>query len=58
MPGLSDYLTNELRLPVRHNDPWQYLDYKGLQPPSDADKPMYTTVAGLSLVNPEEVFSL
>jgi type IV pilus assembly protein PilM len=56
MPGLSDYLTNELRLPVRHNDPWAYLDFKGLQPPSDADKPMYTTVAGLSLIRPEEVF--
>jgi type IV pilus assembly protein PilM len=56
MPGLSDYLTNSLRLAVRHNDPWQYLDFKGLQPPSVADKPMYTTVAGLSLANPKEVF--
>ena len=57
MPGLSDYLTDMLRLPVRHNDPWQYLDYTGLQPPSSADKPMYTTVAGLSLAEPKEVFS-
>lgn len=56
MPGLSDYLTDTLRLPVRHNDPWQYLNFKGLQPPSAADKPMYTTVAGLSLANPREVF--
>ena len=57
MPGLSDYLTNALRLAVRHNDPWQYLNYKGLQPPSAADKPMYTTVAGLSLARPREVFA-
>lgn len=56
MPGLSDYLTSSLRLAVRHNDPWQYVEYKGLQPPADADKPMYTTVAGLSLANPKEVF--
>jgi type IV pilus assembly protein PilM len=56
MPGLSEYLTNVLRLPVRHTDPWQYFNYKGLQPPSPADKPMYTTVAGLSLVRPKEVF--
>lgn len=58
MPGLSDYLTNALRLPARHVNPWQYLNYKGLQPPSDADKPMYATVAGLSLVRSKEVFRI
>ncbi len=57
MPGLSDYLTNTIRLPVRHTNPWHYLNYKGLQPPSQADKPMYTTVAGLSLARPEGVFA-
>lgn len=58
IPGLSEYLTGELRLAVRHMDPWQYLSFKGLQPPSNADKPMYATVAGLSLANPREVFEL
>ena len=57
MPGLSEYMINAMRLAVRHTDPWQYFNYKGLQPPSDADKPMYATVAGLSLANPKEVFS-
>ena len=56
MPGLSDYLTNATRIPVRHTDPWQYLNYKGFQPPADADKPMYATVAGLSLAKSKEVF--
>lgn len=56
MPGLNDYLTESLRLAVRHSDPWQYLDYKGLQLPAAADKPMYATVAGLSLASPREVF--
>jgi type IV pilus assembly protein PilM len=56
MPGLSEYLTNALRLAVRSCDPWQYLPYKGLQPPSNADKPMFATAAGLSLVPPKEVF--
>jgi type IV pilus assembly protein PilM len=56
MPGLSDYLTASLRMAVRHTDPWQYFDYKGLQPPSAADKPMYATVAGLSLARHKEVF--
>lgn len=56
MPGLSEYLTQSLRLPVRHSNPWQYFTYKGLQPPSDADKPMYATVAGLSLAPSKEIF--
>jgi type IV pilus assembly protein PilM len=56
MPGLSDYLTDTLRLAVRSSDPWQYFNYKGLQPPSNADKPMYSTVAGLSLAPPKGLF--
>lgn len=56
MPGLTDYFTESLRLAVRYMDPWQCLDYKGLQPPSLPDRPMYATVAGLSLVNPKGVF--
>lgn len=56
MPGLSEYLTESLRMAVRHSDPWQYITYKGLQPPSAADKPMYSTVAGLGLAQPKEVF--
>lgn len=57
MAGLSEYFTQSLRMAVRHVDPWHYLDYKGLQPPSAADKPMYATVAGLSLTHPKGVFN-
>mgnify|MGYP005812331739 CR=1 FL=1 len=57
MPGLSDYLTNALRLPVRTYDPWTYIDYKGLQPPAHVDKPMFATVAGLGLTNVRRIFS-
>lgn len=57
MPGMSEYLTNSLRLPVRVHDPWEYLDYAGLQGPNRADRLMYATVAGLSLTNPKEIFS-
>lgn len=57
MPGLSEYLTQEIRLAVRHTNPWQSFNYKGLQPPSQADKSMYATVAGLALANPQEVFN-
>lgn len=57
MPGLSEYMTNKLRLPVRMCDPWQHLDFAGLQPPNSIEKSMYVTVAGLALMNPKELFS-
>jgi type IV pilus assembly protein PilM len=57
MPGLNEYFTDSLRIPVRQVEPWAYLNYKGLQPPAIADKPMFATVAGLGLVNPRKVFS-
>lgn len=56
MPGLSEYLTNMLRLPVRMCDPWQYLDLHRLQPPNIIEKSMYVTVAGLALLDPGELF--
>lgn len=57
MPGLSDYLTNRLRLAVRMCDPWQHMDFGGLQPPNRIEKSMYITVAGLALIPPREIFS-
>lgn len=57
VPGLSEHLTNTLRLPVRMCDPWEHLDFAGLQPPNTIEKSMYVTVAGLALVNPKEIFS-
>jgi type IV pilus assembly protein PilM len=57
MPGLSEFMTNALRLPVRMCDPWQNLDFAGLQPPSPQEKSMYVTVAGLGLINPREIFA-
>jgi type IV pilus assembly protein PilM len=57
MPGLSSYMTNQLRLAVRMCDPWQHLDFTGLQPPNNVEKSMYITVAGLSLTQPKEVFA-
>jgi type IV pilus assembly protein PilM len=57
MPGLGDFLTEALRMPVRSQNPWNYLDYKGLEPPTGPDRLMYATVAGLSLLKPKEVFA-
>jgi type IV pilus assembly protein PilM len=57
MPGLTEYLTAALRLSVRHCEPWQYFNDTGLQAPSAADKPMYATAAGLSLITPKDVLA-
>ncbi len=56
IPGLNELLTDRLRLAVRPCDPWQYLEINNLKLPSRADKQMYATAAGLSMVNPGEVF--
>ncbi len=56
MPGLSDYLTSSLRLPVRLCDPWQVLTFGDLQPPNSSEKSMYITAAGLALMNPHKVY--
>jgi len=57
MPGLADYLTDNLRLPVRTLDPTSYLDFGELQPINPASHTSYVTVAGLSLVSPTEIFA-
>lgn len=59
MPGLSDYLTNALKVPVRtHEHPWAVFRYPhDLVLPEEADRLMYATVAGLSLLEPKEAFA-
>jgi len=57
MPGLSEWMTDKLRLPVRMCNPWQNLDFGNLQPPHDVEKSMYATVAGLALIQPKEIFA-
>lgn len=57
MPGLSEHMTNVLRLPVRTCDPWQHIDFDGLQPPNSIERSMYVTVTGLALMNPREIFA-
>lgn len=57
MPGLANYLTDALKIPTRTLDhPWNIFESKGLRAPAEPDRLMYATVAGLSLVNSEEVF--
>ncbi len=56
MPGMNEYLTNALRLPVSMSDPWQHISYSKLQLPNLVERSMYVTVAGAALTNPKEVF--
>lgn len=56
MPGLSEYITNELRLPARMCDPWNHLDFGKLQPPNELEKSMYITAAGLALIKPKDIW--
>lgn len=57
LPGLSDYLTDAIRLPVRTCEPLRNFKLHKLRPPSNLEKSTYVTVAGLSLIEPEELFA-
>ena len=56
IPGLSEYLIDNLRMPVRACDPWNNIKFKKLQPPNEIESSMYITVAGLALMEPREIF--
>jgi len=55
LPGLSTYLTDQVRLPTRLCDPWHNLSFAGLQPPHQIESTIYTTAGGLSLVSLREL---
>jgi len=56
MPGLSEYLTENLRMAVRHGDPWQFIECKKIKAPSESEKSMYTNAIGLALIDPKKVY--
>lgn len=55
LPGLSTYLTDQIRIPTRLCDPWQNISFAGLQSPHQLETTIYTTAAGLSLITEEEL---
>jgi type IV pilus assembly protein PilM len=56
MPGLSGYLTDQLRVPVRAFDPASHIDFGRLKPFPESDRASFVTVSGLATINPESVF--
>ncbi len=57
IPGLSDRMTAELRLPVRTSDPWKSLNFGKLQRIDTTERPGYITACGLANINPREIFT-
>jgi len=56
MPGLTDYLTDNLRLPTRMCSFWGSFNLHKLQPPSEGERSIYVSVAGAALIEPKGVW--
>jgi type IV pilus assembly protein PilM len=57
MPGLNEYLVQELHLPTRNLSPWDKLNFGNLPLPGSADLSMFVTVAGEAILKPQEILS-
>ena len=57
LPGLSTYITDQIRIPTRLCYPWQNITFAGLQSPHQLETTIYTTAAGLSLITEEELIA-
>ncbi len=57
MPGLSEYLSKELDMPVRMLNPWGKIDFGGFTPPDALERSMFITVAGCAVLDTAEVFN-
>jgi type IV pilus assembly protein PilM len=55
VPGIGDYFTNELVMPVRVASPWQNLDFGKLPQPNKQVRPRYVTAAGLASTPHREI---
>jgi type IV pilus assembly protein PilM len=49
MPGLAEYLAEQLGLPVTVGNPWAHLETSHVAVPPTIEAPMYTTAIGLAL---------
>ena len=56
LPGIGEFFTNELVMPARVASPWQRLNFGKLQEPPKQFKARYITVAGLALIQSEEIW--
>lgn len=56
MPGLTDYLTDNLRLPTRMCNFWSAVDLHKLEPPNEGERSIYVSVAGAALIKPKDIW--
>ncbi|HVO86667.1 MAG TPA: type IV pilus assembly protein PilM [Candidatus Binatia bacterium] len=56
MPGINQYLSQQLNLPAKTLNPWQNLDFGHLKKPSELEQSAYITVAGEASLNPKDIF--
>lgn len=56
MPGLTDYLTDTLRLPTRMCNFWSSFDMHQLESPSTGERSIFVSVAGAALINPKDIW--
>jgi type IV pilus assembly protein PilM len=56
MPGLTDFLTDTLRLPTRMCNFWGNFDLHKLPLPNEGERSIYVSVAGAALLNPKEIW--
>lgn len=57
MPGLDEYLSKELGIPVRMLDPWTKIDFGTLTPPDPLERSMFVAAAGEAILDMSEVFN-
>ena len=57
MPGLNEYLSKELGIAVRMLDPWNKIDFGTLNPPSEQERSMFISAAGVAILDISEVLN-
>ncbi len=56
MPGIGDYFTESMMVPVRIGSPWQLMNFGKLMHPTETFRSRYATASGLAMVQPEEIW--
>ncbi len=56
IPGLSEHMTDALRLPVRPIEPWQTVTFGSLKPPEQQESLGYMSAAGAAMISPKGLY--
>lgn len=54
IPGISNYMTDNLKIPTRVCNPWKNIDFNQIDKPDSLDSTLYTTVIGLAMGQEED----